>query len=222
MRSRSRAGPGGEAWWTGAAGLRHQGTCAAGLEGGHRMMGVIPGGDQRPGQQDVSVPGARLAPGVAAQGRPVTGTTVRSDHQEPRFPERAAGWRGTGDRHRPAALRGSSARSQRWVPVGPIPQALPTRHRFVSRSVGAATASPPAAQAGNHIVDVTPAHPVRSQPGHGYHDLRRQPDRTARGDHHGPRLGPHPHRRRRAPGRLLRESHRNARRKETRKEGRNQ
>jgi len=28
------------------------------------MIGVIPGGDQRPGQQDASVPGARL-PGTA-------------------------------------------------------------------------------------------------------------------------------------------------------------
>src|SRR5215831_18805823 len=33
---------------------------------------------------------ARLpAPGVAAQSRPVTGTTVRSDHQEPGCPERS-------------------------------------------------------------------------------------------------------------------------------------
>lgn len=31
----------------------------AGTVSGHRMIGVIPGGDQRPGQQDMSVPGAR-------------------------------------------------------------------------------------------------------------------------------------------------------------------
>ena len=31
----------------------------AGGVSGHRMIGVIPGGDQRPGQQEVSVPGAR-------------------------------------------------------------------------------------------------------------------------------------------------------------------
>ena len=29
----------------------------AGTVNGHRMIDVIPGGDQRPGQQDVSVPG---------------------------------------------------------------------------------------------------------------------------------------------------------------------
>jgi hypothetical protein len=38
----------------------------------------------------------------------------------------------------------------------------------------------PVPQAGNRIVHVTPAHPVRRQPGHGDHDLRHLPDRTAR------------------------------------------
>ena len=40
----------------------------AGTVSGHRMIGVIPGGDQRPGQQDMSVPGARRVaqlPGTA-------------------------------------------------------------------------------------------------------------------------------------------------------------
>jgi hypothetical protein len=42
-----------------------------------------------------------------------------------------------------------------------------------------ATASPPAAQAGDHTIEVTPAHTASRQPGHGDHDLRRQSDRTA-------------------------------------------
>ena len=37
----------------------------AGTVSGHRMIGVIPGGDQRPGQQDMNVPGTRR---VAAAG----------------------------------------------------------------------------------------------------------------------------------------------------------
>ena len=40
----------------------------AGGMSGHRTIGVIPGGDQRPGQQDMSVPGARCGarrPGTA-------------------------------------------------------------------------------------------------------------------------------------------------------------
>ena len=40
----------------------------AGRVSGHRTIGVIPGGDQRPGQQDMSVPGARCGarrPGTA-------------------------------------------------------------------------------------------------------------------------------------------------------------
>jgi hypothetical protein len=32
---------------------------------------------------------------------------------------------------------------------------------------------------GHHLIEVTPAHPVRTQPGHSGHDRRHQPDRTA-------------------------------------------
>jgi hypothetical protein len=40
----------------------------AGRVSGHRTIGVIPGGDQRPGQQDMTVPGVRCGarlPGMA-------------------------------------------------------------------------------------------------------------------------------------------------------------
>jgi hypothetical protein len=42
---------------------------------GHRMIDVIPGGDQRPGQQDASVPGARL-PGTAHVSFCVAGAEI--------------------------------------------------------------------------------------------------------------------------------------------------
>ena len=51
----------------------------AGTVSGHRMIGVIPGGDQRPGQQDVSVPGARCGarlPGTAPVPSTVAGAGI--------------------------------------------------------------------------------------------------------------------------------------------------
>jgi hypothetical protein len=101
----------------------------AGRVSGHRTIGVIPGGDQRP------------AGGAARQ----------------QFSAGSAG-----------VLSGRFLRSCR------------AGHGFVCRSAGAATASPPAAQAGNRTVGVRPAHPVRRQPGHGDYGLRHQPDRMAR------------------------------------------
>jgi hypothetical protein len=77
---------------------------------GHRMIYVIPGGGQRPGQQGVSVPGARC---VA------------------RLP---------GTAHVPLTVADAEI------------ACLVRRHL--------ASASLPAAQAGNHIVHVTPAHSV--------------------------------------------------------------
>jgi hypothetical protein len=40
----------------------------AGTVSGHRMIDVIPGGDQRPGQQDVSVPGQRRGAAAVSAG----------------------------------------------------------------------------------------------------------------------------------------------------------
>ena len=71
----------------------------------------------------------------------------------------------TGDR--PGRRRGAAAvlRWQRRGPAGRFLRPCRARHEFVSRSASAATASQPAAQAGNHINDVTPAHRVPMQPG---------------------------------------------------------
>jgi len=63
-----------------------------------------------------------------------------------------------------AARQQSSAGNAGVLPGG-FPRSCRARHGFVCRSASAATALPLAAQAGNHIVDVTPAHHVRSQPG---------------------------------------------------------
>jgi hypothetical protein len=60
--------------------------------------------------------------------------------------------------HAPA-LRPSSPYLAAQVPAGAIPQALPKPARD-SRS-----GQPPAAQAGNHIIHASPAHPGRTQPG---------------------------------------------------------
>jgi hypothetical protein len=55
----------------------------AGRVSGHRMIGVIPGGDQRPGQREVSVPVARCAARLPGTGmslhrrRPGIGWFVR-------------------------------------------------------------------------------------------------------------------------------------------------
>ena len=40
----------------------------AGRVSGHRTIGAIPGGDQRPGQQDVSVPGGAVRGAAAGNG----------------------------------------------------------------------------------------------------------------------------------------------------------
>jgi hypothetical protein len=51
----------------------------AGTVSGHRIIDVIPGGDQRPGQQDVSVPGARCVarlPGTAHGRLTVAGADI--------------------------------------------------------------------------------------------------------------------------------------------------
>jgi len=40
----------------------------AGRVSGHHMIGVIPGGDQRPGQQEVSVPGAGCVAWLSGTG----------------------------------------------------------------------------------------------------------------------------------------------------------
>ena len=99
----------------------------------------------------------------------------------PVVPGRAvAGRAGTGDRPVGGRRRASAvpARSAGVLPDRFL-RSCRGRHGFVSRSARAATASPPAAQAGNPTVRGTPAHPVRRQPGHGGRDPRHRPGRTA-------------------------------------------
>jgi hypothetical protein len=124
--------------------------------------------------QQAGPPALRPGPGRGQAPRPVR--TIKN----PGCPQRAVeGRAGTGDRPGRRRCAAGVLRWQRRGPAGPVPRACRARHGFVSRSASAATASPPAAQAGNHIDDVTPAHRVRRQPGHGGHGLRHQPDRTA-------------------------------------------
>jgi hypothetical protein len=49
-------------------------TASLGADGvsGHRIIGVIRGGDQRPGQQDMSVPGARCGGDSSGPAQPGT------------------------------------------------------------------------------------------------------------------------------------------------------
>ena len=99
----------------------------AGTVSGHRVIDVVPGGDQRPCWQ---IAPAGPAPGVAAAGRPAAGTTARSDHQEPGCPGRAvAGRADTGDR--PGRRRCAAAVPgwQRRGPAGPVPRVLPSPAR---------------------------------------------------------------------------------------------
>ena len=107
----------------------------------------------------------------------MAGTTVRSDHREPVVPD--GQWRAVPVRV--IAPAGGAARQQfsgscRAGSSGPAKPGTGSCPGQPAR----ATASPPAAQAGNRTVGVRPAHPVRRQPGHGDYGLRHQPDRTAR------------------------------------------
>ena len=153
---------------------------------------------------------ARLCPGAGRAHSPLTGRLRRSRPRSAAAPGLAPGPGGSrqaGGRHHgpsgpsrtpvvpdrqwravpvpviapgPTALRGSSLRWQRWVLPGRFLWSCRAGRGFVSRSAGAATTSPPAPQAGDHLIGVRPAHPVRTQPGHGGHGPRHQPDRTAR------------------------------------------
>jgi hypothetical protein len=145
------------------------------------MIDVIPGGDQRPGQQDVIVPGARCVARPPATA-PVPLTVADAEIAcLVRAHLTAVGVMLA--RTSPAGGRidaGLPPCHQRRCGSGepmagdPVHASSPARVSRV-RQHGYRVTAP---QAGNRIVDVTPAHPVTRQPGPWPPRLRREPDRT--------------------------------------------